>query len=502
VDPSDQPDLTTFDNWCETLLDAAGETQVQPEPGDGAAETVSSERVAEPVAVAAGGGDAQSAAAAGTTPRYPMAIPVNPVLEVVCAPMTVLRVDKPARSGRRVRFTRAALILLLAAGGGAAAWWFVLRPGAWAPWKASGRTMLRVSPAGGEGSYPTIGAAVSQAAPGSCIRVAPGTYRESLVLDKEVEVIGDGPPGAVAVESTHGECVFMRTERAAVRNLVLHGRAGKQGGEHAAVRISQGTLTLEDCDISSEGLAGVAVEGAGTAPVLRRCQVHDGRQAGVLFRGKARGLLADCDIYGNAGPNVEIRDGARPVLRGCRVHDGGQTGVSFLDAAGGTIEDCSIYDNARSNVIIQGDSDPVLRSCRVQGGKDSGVFIHHGGRGTIEHCDLAASTLPAVFVQDGGRPLLRKCRIHDARDAGVFLHKGAGGTVEDCDITANKYGVALAEAANPLIRGCRIRRNESYGVYAFTTGTATVRDCDLTANEGGAAFVGGGAVVNRINNRE
>ena len=43
-------------------------------------------------------------------------------------------------------------------------------------------------------------------------------------------------------------------------------------------------------------------------PILRHCQVFDGKQAGVLIFERAQGLVEDCEIYGNTAPGVMVQD--------------------------------------------------------------------------------------------------------------------------------------------------------------------------------------------------
>src|SRR5262249_43761012 len=52
----------------------------------------------------------------------------------------------------------------------------------------------------GNGHHRTITEALRSAQPGAVVRVRPGLYRESLVLDREVRVVGDGPASEVVVE--------------------------------------------------------------------------------------------------------------------------------------------------------------------------------------------------------------------------------------------------------------------------------------------------------------
>ena len=43
------------------------------------------------------------------------------------------------------------------------------------------------------GDFATVGAAIKAAKPGDRILVRPGLYEEGLVVDKPLEILGDGP---------------------------------------------------------------------------------------------------------------------------------------------------------------------------------------------------------------------------------------------------------------------------------------------------------------------
>jgi hypothetical protein len=53
--------------------------------------------------------------------------------------------------------------------------------------------------------------------------VREGLYNESIVLDKSVEIIGDGAAEKIIVRSTNSSCIAMQTEKALVRGLTLQG---------------------------------------------------------------------------------------------------------------------------------------------------------------------------------------------------------------------------------------------------------------------------------------
>ncbi|MBK6765477.1 MAG: hypothetical protein IPG71_03875 [bacterium] len=51
------------------------------------------------------------------------------------------------------------------------------------------RTVHTVGPSG---AFASLSAAITAASPGDVIQVQPGLYRESLVIDKDLEITGSG----------------------------------------------------------------------------------------------------------------------------------------------------------------------------------------------------------------------------------------------------------------------------------------------------------------------
>jgi pectin methylesterase-like acyl-CoA thioesterase len=92
----------------------------------------------------------------------------------------------------------------------------------------------------GGGDFRSIAKALSAVPEGATIKVRPGLYRESLVLDKDVEIIGEGERAEIVLETTGAHCITMATDRAIVRNLTLRQRS-QQSDEKGCVYIPQGT---------------------------------------------------------------------------------------------------------------------------------------------------------------------------------------------------------------------------------------------------------------------
>jgi F-box protein 11 len=285
------------------------------------------------------------------------------------------------------------------------------------------------------GDHPTITQAIQAAAPGDRILVRPGLYQESLVIEKPLEIIGDGDAGEVIVQATGQNALLFKTTMGRVANLTLRQMGD---GEWFGVDIAQGRLELEDCDVTSHSLACVGIHG-GADPRLRRNRIHGGNQSGVFVYKNGQGTLEDNDIFGNAYHGVSIAEGGSPTLRRNRIHDGKQNGVYAYNAGQGTLEDNDIFANARSGVQIKTGGNPMLRRNRIHDGKQSGVFVNENGLGTLEDNDIFGNAVCGVSVATGGNPTFRR-RINRNGYEAVWIQQGAAGTFEDNDLRHNGTG--------------------------------------------------------------
>jgi serine/threonine-protein kinase len=312
----------------------------------------------------------------------------------------------------------------------------------------------------GSGQFRSIGEALEHTQPRSRIMVKPGVYmdEDKFILNKPVEVIGDGPRDEIEVFLK--EAVTMRTDEATVKGLSLHGHVAlKSDGDisDSAVFIPQGRLVLENCRITSSSGACIGVQGEIANPVIRNCLISDGSYQGVLFIKSSRGLVEDCEIASCARDSVWVRDEAQPLLRKCRIHDGQSFGASFNRNAGGRMENCDIYGCKFAGLNIQQDSHPTIEQCKISDGKGRGVVITNSGRGIIESCEINGNGHDGVFI-DGSDPVLRDCHIDNNAQVGIRATATSLGLVQKCTLNGNKHGAWIIAA------GSRLQQSENQPV--------------------------------------
>jgi parallel beta-helix repeat protein len=350
------------------------------------------------------------------------------------------------------------------------------------------------------GDHTSVTDALQAAQPGDWILVRPGTYYEGIVIDKVVEIIGDGEVEDIVIVASGKDTVLARASMGRLANVSLK-QAG--GGDYHCVDIAQGRVDIEGCDISSQSLACVAIHGS-SDPCLRRNRIHDGKSAGVMVYENGQGTLEDNEIFANTLSGVQISGCGAPTLRRNRIHDGKAGGVMVYENGKGTLEDNEIFANDGAGVLIKEGGAPTLRRNRIHDGKGTGVLVSQNGQGTLEDNETFANAGAGVAIREGGTPTLRRNRIHDGK-VGVLVFKKGQGTLEDNEIFANVgAGGAISGGGAPTLRRNRIRDNSHVAVSVSEGGKGMFEDNDLRGNKRGAWSIEAACVadVKRARNQE
>ncbi len=380
----------------------------------------------------------------------------------------------------------------------------------------------------GDGQTATIGDAIRQAIPGSRIVIRPGRYREKLVLDKPLEIVGEGGRGDVIIESGSGTVLVLRADRASIRGLTVLRSEGIEEQDSYAVEIPQGELIIEDCDITSQASDCLVVKGHNSSAIVRRCRIRDGRKVGARFEDGSRGTLDDCELTGNgeggvvisegadplvrncqisrgkkgagvlvnaggngrfldckmeetAGNNVVLRTGARPTFRKCLIRAAAEMGIAIAEETGGLFIDCDIIENSKVGVLLKDGAQPHFVHCRITQNKNSALWADGGG-GTFHDCEFAGSE-KTVVINGKSNPQIVASRLHDASDCAVLVTDGGSGTFEDCEIhKAGLDGIRLSRDSTPFFRNCKIHDNVEIGLNATENARGEFENCVFRAN--------------------
>lgn len=99
-------------------------------------------------------------------------------------------------------------------------------------------------PAAASAQQPSITSLIAAASPGDTVVVPPGTYREQLVIDKQVTLIGEGRP--VIDGGGTGDVVVITADGVTIRGFVIEGSGTNVSDEPTAVRLRGNNAIVED----------------------------------------------------------------------------------------------------------------------------------------------------------------------------------------------------------------------------------------------------------------
>jgi F-box protein 11 len=401
------------------------------------------------------------------------------------------------------------------------------------------------------GQFKTITEAIAASRKGGKIIVQPGLYRESVQIEKSVEIIGLNRKDSfwnrlrsyffrktspferdVVIEGTYQKSgVLMRTDFAVIRNVSLHAATTWWTGQNASnnppvapVTIPYGKLILENCEITSQQGDAVAIGGAEADPEIVGCQIHgsltgvnvmDGANAsisrselfdnawGLVVTGNSKSLIDGCDMHSDK-VDVYGCNGGDVLVRNSKLHDGIRSGISLDEQSKCSVEDSEIYGHLQDQeIMVRHRSTLSIRRTRVHDGKQDGIILSEHSTATIEDCEMYGNGNAAIVVGQHSEASVKHCKLYRMTHGGILFEEHSSGVVEDCDISDHIFqGVIVESGSNPTVRNSRIHRNNQGGVVVTENASATVENCDLRDNQKGGLIVSPDSKVSSAGNQQ
>ncbi|MEU5976969.1 right-handed parallel beta-helix repeat-containing protein [Streptomyces sp. NPDC047315] len=387
------------------------------------------------------------------------------------------------------------------------------------------------------GEYATLAAALEAAGDGDVLTVAPGTYRENLVLQRAVTLRGpEGSVGSVRIAPVDGVPLVVRAS-ATVRDLHVEG----QDTTAPALLVEDGTPDLVDLRISTRSATGLEVRG-GARPTVRRVTVDNPAGIGIAVLDGAGGVYEECEVVSAGQSGVSVRGGGHPRLERCRVHHASGAGLaatgegSVLEAVGcevyeikgagvqvGTrasahLSDCSVHRTSADGVTLDTDAVLTLSDCDIHDVPENAIDLRSrsvltltrssvrrfgrnglsvwdpGTRVDANQCEIHDSTgdYPAVWISDGATAVLDSCRVHDVPDALFVLDRGSRVDVVDSDLSQiRNTAVSVSDGATAQLDDCRISQASTGAWFRDHGSGGTLAGCTIDAAQTGVIVTKG-----------
>ena len=307
---------------------------------------------------------------------------------------------------------------------------------------------------GGAGDALSVTDALARARAGATIAIRPGTYDESLTIERAIHLVSAVPEAAPLIAPSKGPCVTATGSAGSIKGLRF---------------------------------AGAKADDPAVAPVA--CLLLS--NSGLRLEGNR--------ITGGDGPAILVQDGGAPTIFGNAIESGAGPGIVVAAGAAPQIAQNTIAGVARSALVVRGGAAPEVIDNTIE--NSGGVVFAEGAGGTLRGNRISASTTSGIEIASGATPSIIDTTIEQAAGAGVFVYDHGGGRLERNFIIGSRLsGVVITAGGEVQLSGNAIRESAEHGVVVVEGGRAVLENNAVAGNHGNGVVIGWDAAVEQSGN--
>jgi len=383
-------------------------------------------------------------------------------------------------------------------------------------------------------NYGTIQEAIDNADEDDTIIVSPGTYKESIEIDKRLTVQGqdksttiiDGMGGGNAVWITADDVVFSDFtvingsvngincyDGTFISDCIIYknvwngiwssGDSGVSivnctiyGNDDDGVDISDSNDMRVENVISYNNKFGIRIQNTDDARILN-CDTYDNSDDGIHLAHSDYAQIIDCDSYNNSDKGLYLGESNHARIENCDVWNSGNDGIYIWYSIYAQIEDSDSHHNGDEGFQIDYSDYAKMMGCKTYNNSDEGALIQYTKILCIkdfESCnnDLGTYLYYTHFVNicnstyyNNRRGLytyytdifyISRSVFHENSEAGVYP-ECSNGVLVNCNITDNGDDGIYADSSDVLMRYCDIHGNVDFGAYTWAVADIDAIEC-------------------------
>ncbi|WP_059102863.1 right-handed parallel beta-helix repeat-containing protein [Shouchella shacheensis] len=363
--------------------------------------------------------------------------------------------------------------------------------------------------------YKTIQQALSAASDGDTIQLEAGRYKESLVIDKSVALIGLEEPEEIMLK---GYIRIIEQADVQLKNVTLEENP-------AGLILEEGHLVVSHCYFTKIKDYAIDVHDKG------HLDLHDAtiRHCGIGLRVSGRARVEYCALYGQTHTQIRVAKQGRLIVKHSHIYQGDEAAFRFDGNSRSLLENCQIYAHHHpdcSQLMVADTSEVYLRESTLYESTTGGITVT-GGKCSLSKCKLTDNTpqqvyvakgmaiiqnslleqaKTAVHVDDDGELFLERTVVSEHQDHQIVVENGTarlfqstiklGGksglstsfesnvSIEACDVFGHHLPqVAASERAQLLMRHSAIYEGSHYGMWLTEAAKASVEHCRFFDNQ-------------------
>ena len=304
--------------------------------------------------------------------------------------------------------------------------------------------------------YTTIQAAIDNAGTGDTIRVYAGTYAETIVVDVDVSIVGNGTSDTM-ISTVGANIVSLTASGASISKVQV------VGGTTAGISIS-----TSDCIVEQV-----------------YCQ---GNTRGIGLYGADDNYIGNSTFTSNSYAGIGVYSGSdRNEFFNATADSNGNFGLDvFTSSTFNMFESCSFDKNANNGVLINGGSDNnTIANSTMDGNTNYGFSLTQSQYTTVFGCSASNNTNNhgMVIYDTISNNLFSELVVDSNGQAGVNIDGDSYSRYDNITITnSGSYGFDVINADNLTFLDCIVKGSIEHGMQIMLSSDLDIIDNDVSKN--------------------
>jgi len=295
----------------------------------------------------------------------------------------------------------------------------------------------------------TIKEAVDEAVEGDTIKIAAGTYNETVSISKNgLTIEGGGKDNTVISGDSSAIVITVNSiKQCKINDITI------QGGS-LGVYCSFGEVTFSNCRVQNNpGFAGILAR-HNSSVSLGNTDVN-GNQYGVWVDRSASIAIEDCNIFSNSQNGVSIWYTSSASIKGCDIYSNGGNGIQVGGGSSIKLSLSKVHGNTYSGIDVT-----QLSTIALRGGNDiysnadnsgwrAGIGAYHSSNvvatlsDTTDKDEIYLNNGPGIYISNNSSLFMASGKTYQNKGDGIHLHLNSTTQLEDVSVTNNSgYGIA------------------------------------------------------------